>query len=247
MAPWTDAMTRATTIAKYLEQDSRIVGVCLVGSQARLDPSHNSDVDLLVLTSRPLAVGELRSQIEDARLWFPTLSLLPQTASAFHDAASRGSLFVLHASKEGEILFDRNNTLRAAFQAVRGVPPDVDGEIRRRMRPLRHYEDLSRFNGNLLFALAAMYGSGKGIAIALTAQMGCLTFVKDEALARVANRLPELRSDIDTIRELRPFYDLVREQTTVGDLPFDYHHAERHVERAAAAVANLAGVASHGD
>lgn len=246
MTPLLPPTGDATAVARFLGDDPRVSGVCLVGSQARGDHEVTSDVDVLVVTTTNLGIGELQHDIEAAGLWFPRLSLLPQTRDSFAAAAQRGSLFVLHASREGRVFFDREGTVRRAFQAVDRVPPDIDGEIRRRIRHLRHYRDLERFNGNLLFALSTIYGSGKGVAIALTAQMGCLTFIKDEALRRVANHRPDLAPYVQTVRQLQPFYDLVRDSAVHVDLPFDYHGAEPQTRRATTAVRRLGGLNDDG-
>jgi predicted nucleotidyltransferase len=234
-------------VAGLLEADARVCGMCLVGSHARGDHEPSSDVDLVVLTSERVATGELRDKIDDAGLAFPELSLLPQTCESFESAAARGSLFVVHARREGQVLLDRGDCLRRAFDSADRVPADVGGEIRRRVRHLRHYRNLSRFNGNLLFVLSTTYGAGKGVAIALTAELGCLTFVKEDALNRVAECRPEVADDVRTIARLRPFYDLARDRASEADLPFDYHGAEREAKDAVEAVLRLAGqYAEHG-
>lgn len=216
-----------------------ILAICLVGSVARGDARPDSDVDLLVVASRSGA--ELRGFLP-APLRSPAVSLICKTPEQIHDLAATGSLFLEHVRTEGRVVHDPYSILASTLTFAASVPLDVQSEIRRRIASLRHYRRLARFGGNYLFALAHIYGVAKGLAIARCAQHGRTTFVKADALTRLAQMRPDLRADIAFIQSLRPFYDLARGHD-VTSLPFDYLGATLQTERAVKAAHQLANEA----
>jgi predicted nucleotidyltransferase len=215
-----------------------VVGLCLLGSVARGDERPDSDVDVLVATREPLAPRTMLTALP-ARLRARPLSLVSKTPEELHKLAAEGSLFLAHARTEGRVVYDPERVFANVFELSTTVPLDTEAEIRRRVSSLKHYRDLERFGDNFLFALAHLYGIGKGIAIARSAEAGNTTFVKSDALARLAQVRPDLRPDIEAIQRLRPFYDLTRGHQ-VAELPFHYVGADEETRRAVEAVAHLA-------
>jgi hypothetical protein len=170
------------------------------------------------------------------------VSLVCRTPTQLAEMAREGSLFLHHVRTEGQVLHDPNALLAAAFETARNVPLDVKGELERHTAGLRHFDDLERFGGRYLFALADLYGIGKGMAVAWCAALDQPTFVKSDALEAVASARPELRTDVAIVQRLRPFYDMTRghrDQT----LPFDPVGARYELQRAVDAVGRLAAAA----
>jgi hypothetical protein len=136
-------------------------------------------------------------------------------------------------------VYDPEGLLQCAFDISAQTPPDISRELRSRAASLRHYRHLDRFGGNFLFALAHLYGLGKGAAIARSAQTDTPTFVKSDALVELATDHPEFRKDVEVIQRLRPFYDLTRGHQ-VDTLPFSYIDAVSETRQAVEAVRHLA-------
>lgn len=224
---------------RALEAIESVRAVCLVGSVARGDARPDSDLDLVVVSGQPvrelvarLAVGTRNDRV----------SLICRTPDQVREMALAGSLFLHHVRTEGTVLYDPDRFLAEVFDIAGNVPLDTQGEIRRRAAGLRHYRHLARFGGRYQFALADLYAIAKGIAVAWCAALDRPTFVKSDALAIVADCRPDLRTDVEAIERLRPFYDMSRGHRDQR-LPFDPVGARGEVERAVAAVSRLADAA----
>lgn len=182
---------------------------CILGSAARRDPRPDSDVDLLLITPRRAYVSELTALLpgllRDARL-----SLIPRTPDGWSDAVARGSLFVLHVRLEGTVLHDPDGWLENSLVRAAAVPPDVEGELARQRRRLRVLRDVERFNGRYVFLLSDLFSIGKACAIAHCVAADEPIFVKQRALRRAGELRPELRSSVEVVSALQPFYDFVR-------------------------------------
>jgi len=221
-----------------LQDDPRVVAIALLGSLARGNAASGSDIDLLVLVDRTTATSEL-FQALPADLRHGRMALIVRAAESWLERASEGDLFVAHAVMEGKVFHDPNGLLERAREALRGGPLDTKGDIRRQLHLLRLYRDPGRLNGNHLFALAHLFGIGKAVAIARCVEWGTPTFVKETAFDRVSERRPDLASEVELIRALRPFYDVAADRE-VSDLPFDYHDADKQLAAAIAAIERMA-------
>lgn len=237
----TDQLPPATIAAdavEVLEALPNVIGLCLVGSVARGDDRPDSDIDILVVVRERQTPSELLAKLPQ-RLRGRRLSLICKSRDALARLAQDGSLFLAHARMEGRVVYDPEGLLKAAFCVSARMPLDTSRELRSRVASLRHYRHLDRFGGNFLFALAHLYGLGKGAAIARSAQVGAPTFVKSDALDKLATGYPELREDVEAIQRLRPFYDLTRGHR-VAALPFSYIDAVDETRQAVEAVRRLA-------
>jgi predicted nucleotidyltransferase len=228
----------AADAAEALAAIPNVIGLCVVGSVARGDDRPDSDIDILVVVRERQTNNELLAALPQ-QLRSPRLSLICKSREALARLAREGSLFLAHARIEGRVVYDPEGLLEAAFEMSARTPLDTSRELRSRMASLRHYRHLDRFGGNFLFALAHLYGLGKGAAIARSAQTGTPTFVKSDALDALANGHPELQEDVEVVQRLRPFYDLTRGHP-VATLPFPYINAVRETRQAVEAVRHLA-------
>ncbi|HEX3392383.1 MAG TPA: nucleotidyltransferase domain-containing protein [Solirubrobacteraceae bacterium] len=236
----TDRLSLAVDAVKALQALPNVIGLCLIGSVARGDDRPDSDIDILVVVRERQAPSELLAEIPQ-RLRGQRLSLVCKSRDALARLAQEGSLFLAHARLEGRVVYDPEGLLKAAFLISARTPLNASRELRSRSARLRHYRHLDRFGGNFLFALAHLYGLGKGAAIARSAQVGTPTFVKSDALKALAADRPELREDVEVIQRLRPFYDLTRGHR-IETLPFSYLDAAEETSRAVQAVGRLAEV-----
>src|SRR5207253_3900025 len=132
------------------------------------------------------------------------------------EEARDGSLFVHHVRLEGQPLFDPEGVLRQGLALSAARAPNVARELRRQLNRLRLYREPERLNGQHLFALSHLYAIGKAVAIARCVELGEPIFVKEEALARLADHRPSLANDVAVIERLRPFYDLTRERKSAA-------------------------------
>lgn len=228
----------AKYVADLIARPEDVRAVCLVGSVARGDDTVDSDIDLVVIGRRRLRRCELMERIP-AHARDPRLSFISFSRKAWAAEIERGSLFVHHLRLEGVALLDRDGELEAAFADAPRHPPDAERELRHQLRRLRLYREPERLNGEHLFALSHLYAIGKAIAIARCFELGEPTFVKEEALARLARRRPALAEDVARVRELRPFYDLTRERER-SPLPFEPIDVEHELRRASTAIERLA-------
>jgi Nucleotidyltransferase domain len=224
---------------RALKDAADVRAVCLVGSVARGDARPDSDLDLVVVSDRP--VRELAAHLPAAAPG-DRISLICRTPDQICEMALTGSLFLYHVRTEGKVLYDPDRFLARIFDIADKVPLDPKGEIRRRAAGLRHYRHLERFGDRYQFALADLYAIAKSIAVAWCATLDRPTFVKSDALANVAAHRPDLHADIATITRLRPFYDMSRGHGGQR-LPFDPVGARAEVERAVDAVSRLADAA----
>jgi predicted nucleotidyltransferase len=223
----------ATLFARYED----ISAVCLLGSVARGDARRDSDVDLLVIARGTIRSSRLMRRLPPS-IRDDRLSLLCFSAERWQEEVERGTLFMHHVRLEGEPIYDPDGLLRAGLASVAGRPPDVEGELQRQLGRLRLYRDLTRLNGQHLFALAHLYAIGKATAIARCIELGEPIFVKEHALRSVAAHRPALADAAETIGRLRPFYDLARGRQP-DRLPFEPVGAEEEVAQAVAAIERL--------
>jgi hypothetical protein len=231
--------SQTDTVTRLLMQTKAVRALCLVGSTARGDARRDSDIDLVVVTDQP-ARQLLRALPPQAR--GDRVSLICQTPAQLHAMAREGSLFLHHARTEGKLLYDPDRLFETAFAEAANVPLDTVGEIRRRTAALRHYQHLERFGDRYRFVLADLYSIAKAIAVAWCAQLDEPTYVKADALRRVADAQPDLREDLSVVAALRPFYDASRGHA--GELlPFDPAGAREETLRALEAVTRLAHAA----
>jgi hypothetical protein len=214
-----------------------VLSSCVLGSVARGTTTAGSDVDLLVITPGRTYHSELFRALPE-HLRDPRLSLIARTEAGWLRAVERGSLFVLHARLEGTIISDQTGWLAQTFVRAARIAPDVSDELRRQRRRLRVLRDVERFNGRFLFVLSDLFSIGKACAIAHCVSHGEPVFVKQLALARVAELRPDLAEQASVVARLQPFYERVRGAEV--SLPFAHDGEVDRVREAIAAVEALA-------
>ena len=232
-------LAAATAIAGRLARKfPSIEGVCIYGSVARGEATEWSDMDLLVIGSNPrLSPARLRAALPGAER--ERVSIIFYPTSVFRRHHEDRALFIAHIRHEARILFDPQHILRKLLAQPFQPRVDVEAGLKAHLARLTPYEDVRRFGGNFLFCFAHLYAIGKGVVMLGLADAGALEFDRERAFRRFLKLHPRSRKDIDTIRALRPFYNLVTSRRP-EPLPFSYHGAEGYARKAVAAIRRLA-------
>lgn len=242
-----DLHVDAESAAAHLAAEIPAVeAVCLFGSVARGDDRATSDIDLLVLgRDRDLKARALSSALPE-RLLSDRLSIVYHTPETLAEHLHRRSRFRVHLQREAEILFDRHGMLRAALETTE--PVNTFDEMQTYARSLASFDDLDRFGGRFLFALAHLYRVGRAVVLSLLAERGVFEFNQERAFALLADSLAEdAAADVKRIAQLRPFAELTSGHE-VDPLPFDFDtDAGACAAAARDAIRRLIALSQHAD
>jgi predicted nucleotidyltransferase len=212
-------------VLEPLENEPNVLAACLIGSYARDTsiPDTSSDIDIVAIfaddvddATRSSLVRSARSGERESR----PIELRTITYSALQRLVERRTVYGAHLAREARILFDHDGAFarfRAAFPLTEPIPETAD-HLRSRFSL---YEHLDWCNGRYLFCLADFYGiSRSGVMLGL-AQRGIFEFDRHRVFDRFAECHPASGSNIQIVRELEPFYMLVRRKAgTADELPF---------------------------
>lgn len=227
----------AKDIGRALANRPTTTSVCLLGSVARGDATHWSDLDLLLINRDGRRPTRLLTELAAEASGLP-VSVMVRSALHFKRSAEGGTLFALHIRTEARILFDRNAWLANLLTATADVPVDTGWTLAWAERELALYEHLDRFNGIFLHALARLFSLGRAVAIALTALNGKAEFGKDRPFTTLMERYPVHAPELGRLLELRAFHERANGANGVV-LPFDHHDAEDAVLQAVSDVRRL--------
>lgn len=230
---------RAVRIARSLATLPAVEGVCLFGSVARGQVNEWSDIDILVVGSDAGLVPSALLNKLPADLKEDRVTLLYYLRCELRDLFAARWSFSEHLRREGEVLYDRTGFLTSLLRRERNTPAATKEELNARLDQLNAYNDLRVFKGNFLFVLGHLYTVGKAVTMLALAAEDAPEFNREAAFLKLAERHPELASDVNTVAQLRPFYRLVTRRGA-EPLPFAYRGADREVTKAIAAVRRLA-------
>lgn len=234
---------RAEEVAETLvDRFPQVSGVCLYGSVARGEESPDSDLDLLVVGEDPGLRPSVMRRAVGGHRGSNRISIIYHTRETLQSYLESGARFLLHIQLEGEVLFDASGLL----EELKALPPihgPIAAEVEGQLRRLALYEHPGRYNGNFLFPLSHIYAIGKAIVMAVLSEQEIREFDRERAFDAFAVRFPDSRADIDTVRQLRPFYSVVSKGNR-ADLPFSSHECAEEVAAAVEAVHRLAANAS---
>ncbi len=170
-----DAQRIANRLVKSF---SEIDAVLLFGSVARGDANRWSDIDLLVTGSEAsLTAARIRKALSRSRAG--RVSLVYYPTKAFRKHYRERALFIAHLKREGVVLFDRLNLLRAMMSKPFAPIVDVSDGINAQLKKLSAYSDPKRFNNNFLFSLSHLYSVGKAVVMLGLAKQGVLEFNRE--------------------------------------------------------------------
>jgi predicted nucleotidyltransferase len=189
-------------LSELLFEYSSIEATVLYGSVARGDIESHSDIDLLLLSSegRKLSLLDgLRTRLE-SRFDKLSVTIYSKRELAFLSAAK--SLFLLHLSREGIILFDKRGFLRDLLHDFRpklSYKLDFEKSLQL-VDPLR-----SAVCGapNSLHRLSYLYSLFRVFGVYLLAERGIYEFSKSRMVQLLCDSFPDKRQPIQMLSRLR--------------------------------------------
>jgi predicted nucleotidyltransferase len=232
-----DVAARLASRARSLDPN---VIVVVFGSTARGDATHESDLDLLIISGEATRLDSIRRLCKDVRV--PRVSLLTHTWSSFERLRYEDWLFIKHLSEEALPLLDALGDFSRRCQI--NFPGDraVIAEIRRHSRGIAQLTDLDRYGGDFLFPLANAYALTKRIAMLANSRAGVRIYHRDRALTACEELFPAAADDLRELRQLAPFYARTRGVHS-SPTPFSSDLAESELLSSAAALQRLVAVA----
>jgi predicted nucleotidyltransferase len=217
-------------------------GVCLFGSVARGTATAASDIDLLVVTDEPGRTASELKELVAAELGDVSVSLAAHTPESLRLYLGRWSRFAAHLRTEGKVIFDRDGGLGELLDRETAISTVAELDAQR--RHLRNYDHPERFGNRCLFPLVSLYRIGRAVTFAVLAEREILIFDSEEAFVRLGRLAPERASDLNAVRRLRPFYDLVTRRDAGASPPFDPTDCLDELVAARDAVGRLLGLSA---
>jgi len=190
----------------------RVVTVVVFGSVARGDADQQSDLDVLVVLTDDESRRELRRRLRERRA---DVTPLPVSLALFtplrliQEAADRPS-FISHLLDEGVSIYDAPTwaSLRAALVEKAADREALGREVRNRARHLEPLSGAERFsNRSPVTVLSHLYGISRSLVIARLLQAGIHEYGWRRAFDRYAEVRPDLRSQLEALKGLRPYYE----------------------------------------
>ncbi len=213
---------RATGVRELLGQlqGEHVAAVVLFGSVARGDCDEQSDLDVLVVVEdgegRQAVLAAFRQQSREDH---PPLVMT--VAALLQEAVDRPS-FVAHLLDEGILLCSKPSWGRVRSSlSDRAFDRDALGrEVRNRAKHLEPLLRAGRFRNSPVTALSHLYGIARSLAILRLLQEGIHEYSWQRAFDRYAELRPELGPDLQSLKDLRPYYEYARARgRTEADLP----------------------------
>ena len=215
-----------------------VVGVVVFGSLARGELADTSDIDVLVVHQASVSVSDLRAAVRQSLANEPRLRQLDDvkpiffTQKALLEEMDRHPSFAAHLADEGLVLY------RAAeFKPVDRIlssPPitrkALHDELVVRLRQLRLFSDLDRFNGEFVPCLAQLYSIGRSVVIVKLLENDIREYSWRRVFDAYSEVRPELDTDLNRMATLRAYYEHVRNRS---ELPSERRNVDsRYVDRA---------------
>lgn len=184
-----------------------VIAVAVFGSSARGDVSTRSDIDVLVVTDTDeRAIVRAAAGTSFAPLVFTTKGLL--------DDASMKPSFVSHLIDEARVLYERPDwpALRRELASRASDRAALQREVQRRVGHLHPLLPVERFRNSPVTAMSQIYGVARSLVIARLLEQGVHEYSWRRAFDRYAELRPDLRSDIEALKALRPYYEYSHER-----------------------------------
>lgn len=219
---------------ELISHPEAVVGVALFGSVARRQDHDNSDIDLLVLVSRPgMGARTLRTFLP-ANAASQRVSLACYTEFMLWDGMRTHASLALHLKLEAAILADTGRRLATIIQTPVDMHQAADAEIAALRSSLESLRELRQYNGDYLFLLSRLYRISRSLVYACLARLGIAEFDTSTAFAVLSEHQQELAPSLQVLERLRPFSDMTSE-APASVLPFSRgaHEAAAHALQAA--------------
>lgn len=187
-----------------------VVAAVVFGSTARGDNDERSDLDILIVVTEPDAERVMLDAI--VRGPSPVISPVVFTVDGLlHEAAMRPS-FIAHILDEGLTVMSASQWDRL-LPKLRRAAADRDAlarEVRRRVRAVETYRDPERFESSPVTVLSHLYAIARSVVIARLLQQGVHEYNWHRIFDTYADLEPQYRSEIEALKNLRPYYDYAR-------------------------------------
>jgi len=197
------AQNLTRTLSETLAEHPDVEAAALYGSVARGDVEAHSDIDVLVFCrrSRKLPIHDYLST--QLRYLGNRLSLVIYSEKEMQFLSAAKSLFLLHLSREANILFDKDGyfgNLLTTFTPKHSYKEDFVKSITL-VDPLR-----SQVFGapNQLHRLSYIYSLFRVFGVYLLAEGGIYEFSKDRMAKQLSVDFPSLVDEIHSLSMLRP-------------------------------------------
>lgn len=211
--------------------------MCIVGSSARGDFDHDSDIDLLALIEDRVAAMRVRRSFAHDRSLGRRVELRLVGESRLQRLFEQRSTFAVHILREGIIAYDPLERLEALLAPHSREDPVRNNQADLRLR-LEAYDDLAWCQGLYLYCLSDLYSIGRAAAFTILGRRSQFEF----SAARVFRALTEIRPDLAgnaiSLEALRPFFLLAQRDGHVA-LPFSYRDSHEQTQEARDACRSL--------
>jgi predicted nucleotidyltransferase len=192
---------------KYVE------AMVVFGSAARGEQTDASDLDvLIVVDDQGARTNLLRSfRAETA----PPVSPLVLTRDALVSMAESKPSFVSHILEEGIVIYERSDwdDLRASLAIAVANDAALTSELLDRALDLETLSRTERFTDSPITALSHLYTISRSVVIARLLREGVHEYSWKRAFDRYAELHPDLKSDIESLKALRSYYEYARART----------------------------------
>jgi predicted nucleotidyltransferase len=197
--------------------EKRVRALCVFGSMARGKWDAGSDLDLLAVVPTESDASEVRTHIRTSRLK-DSAQVRLMTVKALERNLDDMTVFAAHLAREGKVISDRDGRITALLDEYPKDAP-VRENARSLASQLAVYEQLDWCANHYLFCLSDLYAWGRAAAMLVLAREGAFEFDRERVFQRLGELHPNLAESAEQVRDLRPFWLLVRRRQRV-DLPF---------------------------
>lgn len=187
-----------------------VLAIVVFGSVARGEADWQSDFDLLVVVedqnARLRTAGIVREQ--DGIKTVP----LVLTSGTLVNGLSTRSSFIAHLLDEGVSIFETKEwrELRVRLEAIVADTAFLDAEVRRRIKELQPFTHPEWFANSPVTAKAHVYGVARALVIARLLQLDIHEYSWRRVFDVYAEVFPDRRRDIEAVKALRPYYEVIR-------------------------------------
>lgn len=190
------------SLTQILEGSSSIDGAVLYGSVARGDVEEHSDIDLLLLcppSQKQRTFGSVQQLLNSH---FNRLSVTVYTAEELTFLWSMRSLFLLHLSREGVLLFDKSGFLASLLGNFE--PRDsYRGDFEKSLQLTDPLRTVVKGSPNNLHRLSYVYSLFRVFGVYLLADRRVFEFSKSRMAQLLVETFPAQRDSLELLSALR--------------------------------------------
>lgn len=191
-------------IVKKLKTRDYVDTIILIGSHARDDYNEFSDVDIVIIINKNLEEKMFSDLVSNSSL-ANKFSLLPYNREIFKLMYRHGNLFVRHVVTEGKILYDNGFLSKLKREPLPSSYNDSKRELDSIKNRLNLYDNPIIFNNLYVDSISRIYKIFSGMVITALGIKNEPQFNKEKALERFLKLYPNLKEDILSLNELKPF------------------------------------------